>query len=68
MTGDNIQRFAKGCKQSSALFVSAAPSVEWGLAYDLAASSKTIDKVSFDTFVLLEDTPVPGHTVELKHE
>ena len=41
MTGDNILRFAKGCKQSSTLFVSAGPSVEWGLAYDLAASSKT---------------------------
>jgi hypothetical protein len=67
MTGDNIERFAKGCKQSSAIFVSAGPSVEWGLAYDLAASAKTIEKTSFDTFVLLEETPVPGHKVELKH-
>jgi biopolymer transport protein ExbD len=67
MTGDNIQRFAKGCKQSSTLFVSAGPSVEWGLAYDLAASSKTIEKASFDAFVLLEEMPVPGHKVALHH-
>ncbi len=67
MTGDNIERFAKGCKQSSTLFVSAGPSVEWGLAYDLAASSKTIEKASFDSFVLLEETPVPGRKVALQH-
>ena len=67
MTGDNIERFAKGCKASSILFVSAGPSVEWGLAYDLAVSAKTLDKVHFDTFVLLTDTPVPGHKVDLRH-
>ena len=67
MTGDNIERFAKGCKQSTMLFVSAGPTVEWGLAYDLAVSAKTLDKVSFDTFVLLGETPVPGHKVDLRH-
>ena len=66
MTGDNIAHFAKACKQSTAVFVSAGPSVEWGLAYDLAASSKIIEKISLDTFVLLEETPVPGHKVEMK--
>ncbi len=65
MTGENIERFAKACKQSSTIFFSAAPSVEWGLVYDLAASSKVIEKVSFDTFVLLEETPVPGRRVSL---
>jgi hypothetical protein len=67
MTGDNIERFAKGCKQSTSLFVSAGPSVEWGLAYDLAASAKTLQKLSFDTFVLLGEAPVPGRTVSLRH-
>ncbi|MEI9938019.1 MAG: hypothetical protein WDO69_12440 [Pseudomonadota bacterium] len=67
MTGDNIERFAKGCKQSSTLFVSVGPSVEWGLAYDLAASAKTLPKAGFDTFVLLGETPVPGHKVSLRH-
>ena len=67
MTGDNIERFAKGCKQSSTLFVSVGPSVEWGLAYDLAASAKTLPKASFENFVLLGETPVPGHKVTLRH-
>jgi hypothetical protein len=67
MTGDNIERFAKGCKQSTTLFVSAGPSVEWGLTYDLAASAKTLEKVHFDNFVLLGATPVPGHKVDLRH-
>ncbi|HEX3777591.1 MAG TPA: hypothetical protein VHV51_24145 [Polyangiaceae bacterium] len=67
MTDDNIERFAKGCKQSTMLFVSAGPSVEWGLTYDLTASAKTIDKVHLDTFVLLGETPVPGHKVDLRH-
>jgi hypothetical protein len=66
MTGDNIAHFAKACKQSTTVFVSAGPSVEWGLTYDLAASSKTIDKITLETFVLLEETPVPGRKVELK--
>jgi hypothetical protein len=67
MTGDNIERFAKGCKQSNLLFVSAGPSVEWGLAYDLAASAKTLQKATFDGFVLPGETPVPGHKVTLRH-
>jgi hypothetical protein len=67
MTGDNIERFAKGCKHSSTLFISAGPSVEWGLAYDLAASAQTLPKASFDNFVLPGETPVPGHKVSLRH-
>lgn len=67
MTGDNIERFAKNCKYSSTLFVSVGPSVEWGLAYDLAASAKTLPKAGFDSFVLLGETPVPGHKVSLRH-
>jgi hypothetical protein len=67
MTGDNIERFAKGCKHSSTLFVSVGPSVEWGLAYDLTASAKTLEKAKFDSFVLLGETPVPGHKVSLRH-
>ena len=67
MTGDNIENFAKRCKQSNTLFVSVGPSVEWGLAYDLAASAKTLPKTSFESFVLLGETPVPGHKVSLRH-
>jgi hypothetical protein len=67
MTGDNIESFAKRCKHSNTLFVSVGPSVEWGLAYDLAASAKTLSKTSFDSFVLLGEMPVPGHKVSLRH-
>jgi hypothetical protein len=66
MTGDNIERAEKGCKDSTTLFVSAGPSVEWGLVYDLAASSKTIEKSPFDSFVLLGETAVPGHKIDLR--
>ncbi len=66
MTNDNIERAEKSCKDSTTLFVSAAPSVEWGLVYDLSASAKTIDKNPFDTFVLLGETPVAGHKVDLR--
>jgi hypothetical protein len=67
MTDDNIEHVASSCKNSTLLFVSAAPTVEWGLAYDLAVSAKTVEKVKFDTFVLLGETPVPGHKLDLRH-
>ena len=58
---------AKKCKASSTLFVSAGPSVEWGLTYDLAASAKTLPQAGFDRFVLLGETAVPGHKISLRH-
>jgi len=45
--------------------VASAPIIEWGLTYDLAASSKKLEKAKFDTFVLLEKQPVAGRKVEL---
>lgn len=63
MTGDTIERVAKACKNSSTLFVSAAPEIEWGLVYDLAASTKSLAGL-FDTIGLLTLTPVPGHKIE----
>lgn len=63
MTGDSIERVAKACKNSSTLFVTAAPEIEWGLVYDLAASSKALAGL-FDTIGLLSITPVPGHKVD----
>lgn len=65
MTGDVIKRLARACKKSSTIFVSAADNIEWGLAYDLAASTQTLKKVKFDTVVLLEKTPTAGRKVEL---
>ncbi len=66
MTGETIERRAPAC-DSKLFFVSAAEVVEWGLAYDLAASVTQLDKnkASFDTFVLLHVTPVAGRKVDL---
>jgi hypothetical protein len=64
LTGETIERTAKGC-DSKTLFVSAAPGVEWGLAYDLAASTKSLAKASFSEIVLVAEGAVPGHALEL---
>ncbi|MFZ5891649.1 MAG: hypothetical protein ACOY0T_11400 [Myxococcota bacterium] len=63
MTGDTIERVAKACKNSQTLFVVGAPEIEWGLVYDLAASTKSLAGL-FDTTGLLSITPVPGHKVD----
>lgn len=65
MTGETIERNAKACKNASSLFVAGGPSIEWGLIYDLAASANTLEGVRFDNRVLLSETPVPGHKVQL---
>jgi hypothetical protein len=66
MTGDTIERFAKGCKESSTFFVQVPAGAEWGLAFDLGASSRKLEHAKFDTTVLLSEIPTPGHKVELK--
>jgi len=66
MTGETIERFAKGCKESSTFFVQVAEGIEWGLAFDLAASSRVLEHAKFDTTVLLNEIPTPGHKVDLK--
>ncbi len=67
MTGDTIVRNAKACSDSRTIFVSAAEGLEWGMAYDLAASTKALEKAYFDNVVFLGEFPVPGHKVDLKH-
>lgn len=66
MTGDSIERFAKGCKDSSTFFVQVAEGIEWGLAFDLGASSRVLEHAKFDATVLLSEIPTPGHKVALK--
>jgi hypothetical protein len=66
MTGETIERFAKGCPDSSSFFVSVADGVEWGLAFDLGASSRVLEKAKFEDTVLLGEIPTPGHKVDLK--
>ncbi len=66
MTGETIERYAKACSQSSIFFVSAAEGIEWGLAYDLAASTKKLEGKPLSTVVLLTETPIAGRPVKLK--
>lgn len=65
MTGDTIERLAKACKGSDTLFVAAAKPIEWGLIYDLAASTAELGGSRFEQRVLLSEIPVPGHRVKL---
>jgi hypothetical protein len=65
MTGETIERYAKACKQSNTIFVAGAEGIEWGLLYDLAASTKKIEKVSFENIVLLSTPPTAGRAVKL---
>lgn len=67
MTGDTIERFAKGCKESSTFFVQVAEGIEWGLAFDLGASSRVLEHAKFDTTVLLNEIPTAGQKVDFKH-
>lgn len=64
MTGDTLERVAKACKGPRVLLVSAGAEIEWGLLYDLAASSRVLG-VHFEAVSLLSEEPVPGHPVEL---
>jgi hypothetical protein len=64
-TGETIERFAKGCKGSNMFFVSSDENVEWGLAYDLAASTRTLEDVKLDVLVVLEKIPTAGREVKL---
>jgi hypothetical protein len=65
MTGETLERIGKQCKDSDLFFVSGAESVEWGLIYDLAASSQRLEKFRFERMVLLDAIPTPGHKVDL---
>ena len=65
MTGETVERLAKGCKESGSFFVAGDPVVEWGLVYDLAASIHVLEKAKFDTNVLLQETPLAGRPVQL---
>ena len=64
-TADNLEAAAKRCKESDFAFVSADDDVEWGLVYDLAAASQTLEKAKLGRVVLLEPAPVAGKPVKL---
>ncbi len=65
LTGETLTTHAKQCAASHTLFVSGANGVEWGLVYDLAASTKTLPKAYFTDVAVLAVPPVPGRPVDL---
>jgi hypothetical protein len=66
MTAETVERYAKACKESNTLFFSGSEGMEWGLIYDLAASTKVLlEKVKFERLVLLSEPPTAGRAVKL---
>jgi biopolymer transport protein ExbD len=65
MTADSLDAAARRCKESDFVFVSADADVEWGLVYDLAAATQTLEKSKLGKVVLLEPAPVAGRPVKL---
>jgi hypothetical protein len=65
MTADSLEAAAKRCKASDAVFVSGDTDVEWGLVYDLAAATQTLEKAKLGRVVLVEPSPTAGRPVSL---
>jgi biopolymer transport protein ExbD len=65
MTEDSLDAAARRCKDSDFVFVSGDDDVEWGLVYDLAAATQTLEKARLGHVVLLEPSPVAGRPVKL---
>jgi len=64
MTADTILSMKKGC-DSQLFFVTAAPGVEWGLVYDLAASGIALEKADLKQAVVPIQTATAGRALEL---
>jgi biopolymer transport protein ExbD len=65
MTEDSLDAAARRCKDSDFVFVSADDDVEWGLVYDLAAATQSLEKAKLGRVVLIEPAPVAGRPVKL---
>lgn len=65
LTGETVERYAKSCPEGSVAFVAGAEGVEWGLVFDLAASTKRLPKAYFANLAVLGEPPVPGRPVTL---
>jgi hypothetical protein len=64
LTGETIETRAKSCPGSQLIFVAGAEGVDWGLVYDLAASTKRLTRSVFSDTALLPKPPVPGHKID----
>ena len=65
LTGETVERYAKGCAEGTVGFVSGAEGVEWGLVFDLAASTRRLPKAYFANLALLSEAPVAGRPVTI---
>ena len=65
LTAETIERYAKGCGEGSLGFVAGAEGVDWGLVFDLAASTRRLPKAYFASLAVLPEPPVPGRAVAL---
>lgn len=65
LTGETVERYAKGCADASVAFVAGAEGVDWGLVFDLAASTRRLPKAYFANLAVLGTPPVPGRPVAL---
>jgi biopolymer transport protein ExbD len=65
MTQDSLAGAVRRCKESDFVFVSGDEDVEWGLVYDLAASTQRLEKATVGQVILLEPSPTAGRPVKL---
>ncbi|MBN1611182.1 MAG: hypothetical protein JW940_31405 [Polyangiaceae bacterium] len=65
MTGETIERIARGCKESDTLLFTGAEGVQWALVFELAVSTLKLEKTHFHQFVLLREPPTAGRRVRL---
>jgi hypothetical protein len=65
LTGETVERYAKGCPDGTVAFVAGAEGVDWGLLFDLAASTRKLPKAYFANLAVVPDVPVPGRPVTL---
>jgi hypothetical protein len=65
LTGETVERYAKGCPEGTVGFVAGAEGVDWGLVFDLAASTRKLPKAPFASLAVLGEPPTPGRPVAL---
>jgi hypothetical protein len=65
LTGETVERYAKGCPEGTVGFVAGAEGVDWGLVFDLAASTRRLPKAYFTSLAVLPEPPVAGRPVAL---
>jgi len=65
LTGETVERYAKGCPEGTVGFVAGAEGVDWGLVFDLAASTRKLSKAPFASLAVLGEPPTPGRAVAL---